>query len=393
MNPCRACGCQTEQILDHGMQALANSFTRTPAEALRVARHRLLYGLCLRCGWVQLNDTVSPESLYRDYAYVTGKSELVAKHADALVKGAGTPGFMVEIASNDGTVASAFQRARWKVLGVEPARNIAPMAEEKGVQTLVDFFDSRVALQIRETRGEADLILARHVFGHAPDPHEMLRGAAVLLAPHGWLVIEMPYIGGVWRNREFDLFYSEHCSWPGVRSMSAVLKRHGLELQAIRFVPLHGGSILFLCGHDRSREVEPQVYAKGEEESEWMDPEAWVGARADWNENLGRIAQWLETERAHGRLIAGYGAPAKASVLAQCMGLTMKEMPWVADWSESKIGRYQPGTAIPIVAPEYANHEAPDAFLLFSWNLRDEIVPRERRWKFWTPVPRLEECK
>lgn len=408
MMRCRYCEASTgEPVIRLGEQPFANSFLSAEqvreVEAGRLHEPRLPLDLhlCSACGLVQISESPPPEQLFTEYIYVSGTSDLIHRHALELAtcvpSAAGTgalPPFVVEIASNDGTVLQAFRRRGCRVLGVEPAANVAAVARAQGIETRVEFFGPASGAEIRQRSGPADLVLARHVLAHLPDPGGFLQGVRSLLARDGVLMIEAPYLEHLLSRCEFDTIYHEHLTYLAARPLARLLARHGLEIFDLRPYDIHGGSMLYLVAEAGRRPASRAVMDALEREQALG-----LAQRPTWEtfasrvEALGsRLRDLLRDLRAAGRTIAGYGAPAKGNTLLGYLGIGRETIQFLADRNPWKQGRYTPGSHIPVRPPECLLEDRPDYALLLAWNFETEILEQQREFRlgggrFIRPIP------
>lgn len=401
---CRYCSADTGRaVLELGAQPFANSFLTADevadVEAGRRVERRLALDLhlCEACGLVQISDSPTPGEIFSQYLYFSGTSDLIHRHAEHLAETDAPDGpsrFVVEIASNDGTVLSAFQRRGCRVLGVEPAENVAAVARERGIETCNEFFRAALGRELRARYGPADRVLARHVFAHVPDAAGVLAGVRELLAPDGRFLIEAPYALHLLERTEFDTIYHEHLTYLAVAPLARLLEREGLVLLDVRPYDIHGGSLVYVIAHAGQGSPRPSV-------AEALEHEARVGLgqRAAWeafaarvHELAARLRALLSELRAGGARIAAYGAPAKGNTLLGFAGIGAETIEFLADRSPWKQGRYSPGAHIPVRGPEALLAERPDYALLLAWNFEAEILEQQREYRrgggrFVRPIP------
>lgn len=400
---CRICATPLPApFLDLGAMPLANSFLASPAAAATETRYPLAVAGCESCGLVQLTYVVPAETLYRDYIYVSSTSDAVRAHADALADGLArrygwtADALVVEMASNDGTVLKAVQTRGVRVLGVEPALNIAAIAEAAGVPTLAEFFNETTARVIRERHGSAAAILGRHVFAHVDDVHDFLRGVERLLAPEGVLVIEVPYFGELVEKLEFDTIYHEHLSYFALTPIRRLCADHGLSLVDAELVGLHGGSvILHIQRGRRSASALVERILADEQQRRLLEPAA-LGAFADkvvaWK---ARFEDLVATAVSHGGRLIGYGAAAKANTLLNYCPAVAGALGCILDRSPHKHWRYTPGTHLRVVPVDEWTTLAPTHMVILAWNFREEIVRQMKPFaaaggRFIVPIPEPE---
>jgi novobiocin biosynthesis protein NovU/D-mycarose 3-C-methyltransferase len=399
---CRICGAALPPaFLDLGAMPLANAFPRSPDEFAREERFPLAVTGCPTCGLVQLDHVVPAERLYREYIYVSSTSDAVREHAERLAArlitrfGWGDRDLVVEVASNDGTVLKAFQRRGTRVLGVEPARNIAAAAERDGVPTVAEFFDSATAVALSDRHAAAAAIIGRHVFAHVDDVHDFLQGVDALLDKDGLLLIEVPYLGDLIANLEFDTIYHEHLSYFSLLPVVRLCEARGFRLVDVERVPLHGGSVLLYItrAHAASRSSdELAALLRDEHERGLATPEVWTGFAARVRRWRAEAEEFIEELRRSGADVIGYGAAAKANTLLNYCPAVSKVLRYILDRSPLKHGRYTPGTHIPVQPVDRWRSDSATHLLILAWNFADEIVRQmrpfaERGGRFIVPIP------
>lgn len=384
---CRMCGSsELVPILDLTPQPPANSLRRDLTEELPDVPLEIVR--CSECTTVQLTETVSPEYLFRDYVWVTGTSQTAQEYSQIflqsiLQRSVSKELFVVEIASNDGTFLKRFRAAGHKVLGVDPARNLASLAEAHGVPTCAEFFSDVLAVQVATEFGRADVIIARNVIPHVPDPNDVISGIARLLADDGVGAIEFHWIDKILSELHYDSIYHEHFFYHSLHSIQALLTRHGLALFDVTESPISGGSLVAYFSR-KPRATTAALCARLDYETQqglaslavWQE----FGRRSiEHKEQLQRL---VDAEVAAGHRVIGYGASARSSTLLNFCGVNHSQLDCIADQSPHKHYRYTPGTDILILSPEQAFARKPDTVLLLGWNFRNEILDRMRALGF-----------
>ena len=398
---CRSCGAPLEHsFVDLGMSPLANRFLGPEQLGVMEPFYPLHARVCGRCFLVQVPAFETPEAIFGDYAYFSSYSETWLRHAQAYCEMArrrfrlGAASKVVEIASNDGYLLRNFRQASVPVLGVEPARNIADVAEAAGIPTMCAFFGRELAERIAGDHGQADLIVANNVLAHVPDLNDFIAGMARLLAPGGAVTIEFPHLLRLIAETQFDTIYHEHFSYFSLLAARQALARHGLALFDVEELPTHGGSLRVYAGHEGERKP---VSAAVEKLQAGLDRvETYAAFQAKVREAKWRLVEFLVAARRAGKRVAGYGAAAKGNTLLNYCGIGGDLVEFVADASPHKQGKFLPGTHIPVVAPEQVRAARPDYLLILAWNLADEIMGKMghiRQWggRFVLPVPAPSE--
>ena len=400
---CRSCGSHlSSPLLDLGVQPLANNLLRPEDVTKTEPKFPLRLAVCQECWLLQIMDLVPPVQLFSEYLYFSSFSDLMLRHAKQAAEryhrefGLGQDSLVVEVASNDGYLLKNFQAANVPCLGIEPAANIAKVAREQGIETLVEFFGVRIAQSLAQSGRQADLILGNNVFAHAPDTNDFVAGLHALLKPQGRIVLEFPYAADFIEKSEFDTIYHEHVFYFSLTTLVPLFARHGLEIFQVERLPIHGGSLRLFAGHRGAHSTRPSVAALlKEEKSKGMDALPYYESFSARVSELKRaLVDLLRQLKVEGKTIAAYGASAKGSTLLNYFGLGQETLDFVTDRSTYKQGRLTPGTHIPIVPPEELSRRRPDYTLLLTWNFADEILAQQQAYrsgggKFIVPIPRV----
>jgi SAM-dependent methyltransferase len=397
---CRVCKSGTRTVLDLGLSPPANSLLESPTDCEET--YPLVLERCDACSSLQLRDCLSASVLYRNYFYVTPDSDLLSTHYAQLYEHlAGgsyvhAKSFVLEVGSNVGQLLAYLGIKGLRVLGIDPAANICAMAQARGIETVCDFFNPATAAAIRAAHGTPDLIIARHCLAHNCDPHVMVAGAAELLDVAGHLVIENAYALNTVENNEFDQIYHEHMFYFSIRSMQALLARHGMHLVNVFMAPVHGGSVIFVAKRKSAKDrVSANVEMHLQRERRGLETAAFERFAANTGEIRAKLRALIEELVAQGKRIYTYGATAKGNTLLNYVGLTSRQLPRCVDSTSIKQGRYLPGSGIQVISEEQASADPPDYFLLTAWNYKDEIIAKVRRsgnerTQFIVPIPSVQ---
>lgn len=391
---CRFCGHPLRQsFVDLGMSPLANSYVEPEALQRMEPFFPLHVWVCEHCLLVQLPETESPEVIFSDYAYFSSYSTSWLRHAKSYVAamverfGLDQESQVVEIASNDGYLLQYFQQRGIPVLGIEPAGNVAQAAQERGIRTLVKFFNTKTAGELVDEGLEADLLLGNNVLAHVPGLNDFVEGLKVALKPGGVVTMEFPHLMRLMAENQFDTIYHEHFSYFSLRTVLDVFRVRGLTLFDVEELPTHGGSIRIYARHteDESKPVEPRVTELLEREraAGFDDLDHYLSFGEQVRETKRKLLSFLVRLKNEGKSIAGYGAPAKGNTLLNYCGVGTDFIDYTVDRSPHKQGRYLPGTRIPIYAPEHISKTRPDYVLILPWNLKDEIIEQMTDLSSW----------
>jgi SAM-dependent methyltransferase len=403
---CRFCDSQLTHIFaDLGASPLSNAYLRSEQLDRSEPFYSLTAYVCESCFLVQLPAVETPENIFSDYAYFSSYSETWLRHAQTYTErmfsrfGFGSEHQVVEIASNDGYLLQYFQQGNVPVLGVEPAANVAKVAQEKGIPTVVKFFGTQTAQELAADGNAADLLLGNNVLAHVPDINDFVAGMGVLLKPQGVITMEFPHLLRLMHENQFDTIYHEHFSYLSFLTVEQVFAKHGLTLFDVEELPTHGGSLRIYARHKAydAEPISPRVAELREREREagLTRLETYAAFAEQVRETKRQLLDFLIAAKREGKTVVGYGAPAKGNTLLNYCGIRTDFLDYTVDRSPHKQGLYLPGTRVPIHAPEKIAETRPDYVLILPWNLRDEIIEQMtsiREWggKFVVPIPMVE---
>ena len=401
---CRFCGeLLSETVVDLGMSPLCESYLRADQLNAMEPFYPLHVYVCRRCWLVQLEQYVSAEHIFSEYAYFSSFADSWVQHArdytDQMIDrfGFGPQSQIIEVASNDGYLLQWFVKAGVPSLGIEPAANVAAAAEEKGVTTLVRFFGVELAEELAAQGCFADLLLGNNVLAQVPDVNDFVAGMKIVLAQTGVLTMEFPHVMHLIGENQFDTIYHEHFSYFSLHTTRAIFRHHGLEVFDVEEIPTHGGSLRVYARHvgDDTKPVSDAVgeLLAREEAFGLTTIDRYRSFAAQVQETKRSILELLIGLKRAGKRIAGYGAPGKGNTLLNYCGIRTDFLDFTVDRNPYKQGLFLPGTHVPILAPEEIERQRPDYLFILPWNFKTEIMAQMagiREWggQFIVPIPK-----
>jgi hypothetical protein len=401
---CRFCGASLEQIFaDLGMSPLANSYL-TPEQLNQMEPfYPLRVRVCSGCFLVQADEFESPDDIFSDYAYFSSYSEAWLKHARDYVGmivprlQLSTRSKVVEIASNDGYLLQYFVQKAIPVLGIEPAVNVAAVANAKGIPTRAMFLCEETARQLVNEGQRGDLLIGNNVLAHVPRLNDFVTALKLLLAPSGVITMEFPHLMRLMAESQFDTIYHEHFSYFSLLAVDRIFAHHGLTIFDVEELPTHGGSLRLYAGHaEREREVAESVPRLLERETEagLARLDTYLCFARKIRETKRRLLSFLIEAKTQGKSVVGYGAPAKGNTLLNYCGIGSDFVEYTVDRSPHKQGRFLPGTHIPVHHPDRVRDTMPDYLLILPWNIKEEVMEQMdfiRDWggRFVVPIPEV----
>lgn len=403
---CRFCSTKlTHTFVDLGMSPLCESYLTADRLNQMEPFYPLHVYVCEKCFLVQLQEYVSPEHIFTDYAYFSSYSDSWLAHAKKYTHkmverfGFNAQHLVVELASNDGYLLQYFVEQKIPVLGIEPAANVAAVATQKGVDTLVKFFGRETARELAASGKKADLLLGNNVLAQVPDLNDFVGGMKILLKPSGVITMEFPHLQRLMEQNQFDTIYHEHFSYFSLISTEKIFAAHGLTVFDVEELASHGGSLRIYARHteDASKPVDTRVLdlRAREQRLGFTRMETYAQFARQVEETKRKLLDFLIQAKRSGKKIAGYGAPGKGNTLLNYCAIRTDFLDYTVDRNPYKHGRFLPGTHVPIFPPERIRETQPDFLLILPWNLKDEIIKQNafiREWggKFIVPIPEVQ---
>lgn len=400
---CRLCKSKNlVLVLDLGKTALANSFLMKRQLLEKELFFPLGLNFCRDCGQLQISHVVNPELMFRNYVWVSSTSHVTREHfkeyAEEAFKKLGMKkdDFVVEMGSNDGVLLRPFKDLGAKVLGIDPARNVAKRTTLSGIKTLPHFFDTKIAKKIVKEYGKAKLVSGNNVFAHIHDLDEIVMGVKNLLEDGGVFVIEFPYLIDFVKKNLFDLIYHEHLSYLAVAPLNKFFKSHDMEIFDVIKTPVHGGSArLYIqrIGGKYKTNNSVNKFIKAEKENKLDTLQTYVKYANSIKNNKENLIKILKDLKGKNKKIVAFGAPAKGNTLLTYFNIDTKILDYIVDDSSYKHNLYTPGTHIPIYGPEKLETDKPDYIFMLAWNFADDLMKRLKDFKkgggkFIIPVPK-----
>jgi SAM-dependent methyltransferase len=403
---CRFCGTKlVHTFVDLGMSPLCESYLSADHLNQMEPFYPLHVYVCESCFLVQLEAYVTPEHIFTNYAYFSSYSDSWLAHAKKYTSemierfGIAASSFVVELASNDGYLLQYFAEKNVPVLGIEPAANVAAVAVERGVPTLIRFFGRETARELADSGKQADLLLGNNVLAQVPDINDFVGGMKILLKPGGVITMEFPHLQRLMEENQFDTIYHEHFSYFSLLTAEKIFAAHGLTLFDVEELPTHGGSLRVFVRHteDSSKPVSSRVtdLRAREVSAGYMKVESYSRFAEQVEETKRKLLEFLILAKRGGKKIAGYGAPGKGNTLLNYCAIRTDFLDYTVDRNPHKHGRFLPGTHVPIFPPDRIRETKPDYLLILPWNLKDEIMMQNsfiREWggKFVVPIPEVQ---
>ena len=401
---CRGClGSNLFSALDLGEVPIANELLLTPEG--EIEKFPLHLRVCLDCYLGQVADVITPERIFRDYRYLSSMSSTFLKHASEFVSGRVNEGmfslgdWVLEIASNDGYLLKNFLPFEIRVIGIEPAENVAEISRSLGVETISEFFSSELAMELLHRHGYPKLIIANNVMAHVPDLIDFVKGLAILCGSETQISIENPSLGNILLRMQFDTIYHEHYSYLSASAVATISEKNGLRLSKVEELTIHGGSNRYwLSKMVPGGSSDPSVarVSRFEIDSGLFNLREWASYSSKVSTILNEFLAWLRSGRENDRRIYGYGAAAKASTILNTIEVDPHLVLAIADVSLEKQQRFMPPHGIKIVSPQELFTADPTDVVIFPWNIKSEIASYLRsnlgeNVRLWCAIPSMHE--
>lgn len=403
MSKCRFCNHSLNQfVVDLGMSPLCQSQISSDQLDAMEPFYPLKAMVCDQCWLVQLDEFVSPDEIFSEYAYFSSFSDSWVAHAKRYTDkmseflALNQQSLVYEIASNDGYLLQHFVANEVPVVGIEPAANVAQAAIDKGIRTEVTFLGKHSAEKLVAEYGKANLVIGNNVLAHVPDLNDFVSGIHALMADSGVLTMEFPHLQNLIEQNQYDTIYHEHFSYLSFVAVERVFAHHGIRLFDVEEIPTHGGSLrIYGCHHDnqdRSTRNAIAALRKREIDLGYETTAVYADFESRVQTSKRNLLRFLCDAKSAGKSIVGYGAAGKGNTLLNYCGIRTDFLDYTVDRNPYKQGAFTPGTRIPILDPEEIKKTKPDYVLILPWNLKDEIVEQHsyvRDWggQFVVPIP------
>ncbi len=403
---CRFCNNQLKKIfVDLGTTPLSNSFLKSQDLDKPEKVFPLKVFVCEKCLLVQVPEYETPDEIFSDYAYFSSYSKSWLKHAEKYVnmiikKNHLTKNSLViEIASNDGYLLQFFKKKEIQILGIEPAANVAKVAKDKGIRTLVEFFSEKFAKKISKENMKADLIIGNNVLAHVPDINDFVKGMSTLLKSEGTINMEFPHLLQLIKDKQFDTIYHEHFSYFSLSIVKKIFEFHNLTIFDVEKIPTHGGSLRIYAKHQKNNKIKIENSVNEilnlEEKFGMLEINIYLKFSQKIKSLKKEIQEFFKEAKQNKKKIVCYGAAAKGNTLLNYCNIGLDHIDYVVDRSSYKQGMYLPGTHIPIKSPDEIKKTKPDYILILPWNLQEEIIKqmsfiRDWQGKFIILIPEVK---
>ena len=404
---CRLCQSKKiKELFNLKSTPLANSYTEKKDLKKKTTNYKLKINFCLQCGHLQLGHLVSREKIFKNYLYTTNTGQQNIEHFNKyankiqnLFPKKNKKYKILDIASNDGTFLSFFDKKKFLRIGVDPARNLKKIAEKKRIIQIPIFFSYKTSDHIKKKYGKFEIITANHVCAHLENPNDFFFGIKKLLSNKGIFVFEVSYRLEVIKNKTFDTIYHEHVDYHSLKPVISFAKKFDLELFDFDLVEAQGGSIRFYLGHKyqnniKYKKIDNQIKIE-EKKYKLYNIKTYDKFFKNINKTKTKLKKLLNNFKKKKLIIAGYGAPAKATTFTYFFDLNKNIIKYIFDDNLMKQGKYTPGKKIPILNVKLMYKLMPDILVILAWNYSKEIILKHKKYlkynkKFIIPFPKIK---
>ena len=380
------------EFLNLGRQPLANKYPKTEEDLKAEDFFPLALFFCTNCKNVQLGTIVSRERMFEDYYYLSSVNPGLVRHFEELAKKLKDSKFVVDIGSNDGILLKPLKELGVKAIGVDPSINVSKIANDAGLTTIVSFFDTETAREVREKHGTPDVVVASSIFTHLENPHKFIEAVKELMADSGQFIIEVEYIGNILKNVQFERFYLDRIFYYSLTSLKHLFEAHGMYIADVEEIEPHGGSIrvvAFKQGNGPEPSDRVRNFIEAEEKS------LSLGRLAEFKHSVDTHVEALRDKlleyKKSDLKVAGYGAPARVATICNYGNIGASHIKFIVDDSPLKQNRFSPGTHIPIVASGHLQIDRPDILVVFAYEYLEDIKRKTRGgFRYLLPIPPSE---
>ena len=402
---CRFCNCEIKKIfVDLGSSPLSNAFVKNENLNKMEKKFPLKVFLCDNCFLVQIPEFETPDNIFSEYAYFSSYSKSWLEHVENYTNmiskknNLGKNSLVVELASNDGYLLQFFKQKGIPVIGIEPAHNVAKVAEDKGIKTITEFFGEKLAERLATEKIKADLIIGNNVLAHVPNINDFVKGMSILLKSDGSINMEFPHLLQLIKHNQFDTIYHEHFSYFSLYTVKKIFEFHNLEIFDVEEILTHGGSLRIYSKHKENKnfKIKNSVNEILEKEKTFglLETSFYLEFSKAIESIKKELTDFFNTAKKDGKKIVCYGAAAKGNTLLNYCRIGREYVEYVVDKNPHKQGLYLPGSHLQIKEPEEIKKTKPDFVVILPWNIKDEIMNEIsfiHDWggKFVIPIPKV----
>ena len=342
---------------------------------------------CKNCGLVQLTHITNPKVMFKNYSYIPSTAKTMVNHFRQLsnytmgLTNLNSNDLVLDIGSNDGNLLSSFKKNGVRILGIDPAKNLAKTANANGIPTVNSYFTQKTAMSILKRYGPAKVICATNVVAHIYDLHDFSEGIKILLAPTGVFITEFPYLLDLLKKTEYDTIYQEHLSYFSINSYSHLMKIHNLNIVDIQKIPIHGGSLRCVVRINDIKNQKIESLIQIESKNGLKDLKTYQKFAKDVETARHNLVSLLLKLRFKNKRIVGYGASAKGNIVTNYCKIGTETIEYIVDSIPYKQGKYTPGMHIPIYKESKIIEDKPDYVLILAWNFQQEIMEKQKEYK------------